>query len=150
MKISKFIAVTIVCALIAITCCGCDKHIEDINGDDNFSLATLTEQQIIKNNSSISSVSVGNQWNNKYDLKVNKFSGVKELKKITLKSGTQKITADVNVSSGNFRMVLISNGKIVYDFDINGTSSYTISAGTYIIKIAGESASFNLTFNIEA
>ncbi|MCH5163754.1 MAG: hypothetical protein J1F36_01920 [Clostridiales bacterium] len=148
MKISKFIAVTIVCALIAITCCGCG-HIKDTNGDDDFSLVTLSEQQIIKGNSSVSSVSASNQWNNKYNLKVSKFSGVKELKKITLKSGTQKITTDVNVSAGNFRMVLISGGQIVYDFDINGTSSATISEGTYIIKIAGESASFNLSFSIE-
>ena len=150
MKISKFIAVTMVCALIAITCCSCVGHIKDTNGDDDFSLATLTEEQIIKNNSSVSSVSVSKQWDGNLDLRTNKFSGVKELKKITLKYGMQKITTDVKVSSGNFRMVLISDGRIVYDFDINGTSSTTISGGTYIIKIAGESAAFNLSLIIEA
>lgn len=149
MKISKFIGIIMICTLIVSACCSCTSHIKDTNGDADFSLATLTEEQVIKNNSSISNVSVGNQWGNKYELKVNKFSGVKQLKRIKI-SGTQTVTANVNVTSGNFRMVLIKDGKIAYDFVINGTSSTTISAGTYLIKIAGESAAFNLSFNVEA
>ena len=149
MKLSKFIGIIMICTLIVVACCSCTSHIKDTNGDDNFSLATLTEEQVIKNNSSVSNVSVSNQWGNKYELKINKFSGVKELKRITV-SGTQTITATVNVSAGNFRMVLVKDGKIAYDFEVNETSSTTVSAGTYIIKIAGESAAFNLSFSVEA
>ena len=73
--------------LLSFLLVGCKSfsHIEDINGDDT-KIATITEEEKIKNNSHISYMSImsSNSKNNEINgsVKIDKFSGVKEIEKI--------------------------------------------------------------------
>ena len=55
------------------------------------------------------------------------------------------------VTDGNARLVVVADGKIVHDFDLNsGEQTYTLTnfSENAALKIAGESATFDLEFYI--
>ncbi len=126
---------------------GCALHIEDTNGNDNFTLQTITDQDIISGRSSVSVSSVGSSNNNRTTLKVEKLSGVKTLE--TLKSGSYEFTITFNVEQGNCRLVLCDGENILQDIDIGAkdkTFTTKSESGKLYLKIAGESAKFNIEY----
>lgn len=124
------------------------EHIEDTNGADNFELQTITDENII--NQDVGALNVGTKTNtitNMVKVESKKFTGVHEVLYINLlgKSDFLLNIYDFKVNSGNFKMVVVHDGKIVKTIteenyeetlleDINGTVS---------LVIAGESADFS-------
>ena len=124
------------------------EHIEDTNGADNFDLQTITDENII--NQDVGALNVGTKTNtitNMVEVESKKFTGVHEVLYINLlgKSDFLLNIYDFKVNSGNFKMVVVHDGKIVKTIteenyeetlleDINGTVS---------LVIAGESADFS-------
>ena len=148
MKKFKICAIILLCMIIALSLSACGNHIEDTNGDDNFSLETITDSDIEsgKTNTVVyseSKMTVGN----KTTYKAKKLSGIKKLEDINVnKSFT--ITSDMTVSAGNCRLVLLKNSQILQDLNINGSEKLTFESGRYSLMIAGESATVSLTYTI--
>ncbi len=136
--------------LCMFTSCKSASHIKDTNGDDDYSLCIVTDSDIINGRNSISSSSFRSQKNNKYKLSVGKFSGVNTVFKGTTNNQTILLTMDATVSSGNLRLVVMSNNEIKFDIKINTVDTYEIPGdfNEYKIVVAGESAKFKLDFEL--
>lgn len=138
--------------LLSFLLVGCKSfsHIEDINGDDT-KIATITEKEKIKNNSHISFMSImsSNSKNNEINgsVKIDKFSGVKEIEKIRKEIVTY--TFDIKINSGNFEVIVVSNNEIIYSSYDNVNPVVIVSNDTQKLKIVGESANFELTYTIK-
>ena len=138
--------------LLSFLLVGCKSfsHIEDINGDDT-KIATITEEEKIKNNSHISFMSImsSNSKNNEINgsVKIDKFSGVKEIEKIRKEIVTY--TFDIKINSGNFEVIVVSNNEIIYSSYDNVNPVVIVSNDTQKLKIVGESANFELTYTIK-
>ena len=131
------------------TLCSC-SHIEDKNGIEDYSLTTISEQDILDNKySQIKTNSIMNSSNNKITFTVKKFSGEELIKTFNLSNKTMTFTSNIKLYSGNLRIVLCSNDRILKDFSINGDDSFTLSNYTGKIRLicAGESANFELIIN---
>lgn len=138
--------------LLSFLLVGCKSfsHIEDINGDDT-KIATITEEEKIKNNGHISFMSImsSNSKNNEINgsVKIDKFSGVKEIEKIRKEIVTY--TFDIKINSGNFEVIVVSNNEIIYSSYDNVSPVVIVSNDTQKLKIVGESANFELTYTIK-
>lgn len=148
----KFLAIVLTLAVLA-GLSGCMSHIEDTNGPDDTSLTTLTDEDILGRSLSCtklmsSTVTRGNTTR----CKAGKFSGVEDLYESDLiwASGTT-ISVDAAVTEGNARLVLLLDGEIIHEFDVNGTGQ-TFSLGEFsgklCLRIAGESAKYDITFSV--
>lgn len=144
----KMLAFAIIAALALLVLSGCASHIEDTNGSDDFSLQTITDQNIISGMSSISVSSTKSSNSSRTTLKVGKFSGVKTLEK--LQSGSYEFTVTFNAEAGNCRLVICDDENILSDIDI-GAKDQTITVKSndskLYLKIAGESAKFDIEYS---
>lgn len=126
----------------------CSLHIEDTNGKDNYSLNTITDEDILKPTSAVvKSMAVDSEINGNHVNKAKKFSGVERLD--TFKNGfTLYVNSKIN--SGNFRICLVSDGVIVKDFKVNQKDNFTaLDSKSYDLYIAGESANFEISYFTE-
>lgn len=131
---------------------GCMSHIEDANGPDDHSLATLTDEELLGSSLSstgtmMSTVTTGSITR----CKAGKFSGVDDLyeEDIVWSSGLT-VSVDATVTEGNARLVLLLDGEIVHEFAINsGEQTFTLEeySGLLCLRIAGESAKYNITYS---
>ena len=91
------------------------------------------------------------QRNDRGTLKVEKFSGVQLVDSITIRDTAEEVRCTATVTSGNFRIVIVHDGEIFADLVADGTQ-HTVTlteAGKYELKIAGESASFEMEYKIK-
>ena len=134
------------------------EHIADTNGAEDFSLATLTEADILaKNltctggpNRSMGRLNLPGGWSisDGVELSAKQFSGVTDIlwADYILPSDFSLSLDHFSVTEGNFRMMVINEGKIIADIQpgdhvdilIEGLTGYTT------VRIAGESAAFNI------
>lgn len=130
---------------LSLTSCG---HIEDTNGDDDFSIQTITEERILSGSSYSMTSSKKVTINNKTTMSVKKFSGVYTLYDFDLEDDENlNFTIYSEVTKGNFKMVLTQDKKIVKNIPINTINDFSVSnKGDYKIKLVGESAAFELSF----
>ena len=137
----------IVLAVFGAAGCG-SVAIEDTNGADDFSLTTITDENIIKQDigcSAYSSPAEEDAGIGKY--KGNDFSGVAELYTINLigKSDLTINVSTIQVDEGNFRLMVLQDDEIIYEFDLeemDQTFALRDTNGTVSVKMAGESADF--------
>lgn len=126
--------------------------IKDKNGDDDYSLCKLTDEDIIEGIDG-DIVESHQEGSKKYVFNGTLFSGAETLYNFDTPGTTQKIkVTQISVTKGNARLVVVADGKIVHDFEINaGTQTYTLENfnENASLKIAGESAMFGLEFYIE-
>lgn len=139
--------VSIFCPLILIFCLSACSHIEDTNGEENFELNTLSDSDIINGTSVKANVVVQSFIINKGKLKISKLSGVKLVDTFNLFNEDLTIVFNTKVKSGNFKLVVIYNGRID-EIPINTTYEYKLenALGECIVKVAGESAKFELEY----
>ena len=134
------------------------EHIEDANGAEDFSLATLTEEDILAKsltctggpNRSTGRLNLPGGWSisDGVELYAKKFSGVTDIlwADYILPSDFSLSLDHFSVTGGNFRMMVINEGRIIADIqpgdDVNvlivGLTGYTT------VRIAGESAAFSI------
>ncbi len=136
---------------LGLVACG---QIEDTNGEDDYSLATITEEQLVKGTNSSSKVGfLHTQINDTHTFKVNKFSGVEVLESIRATESTKSITflVECTRNSGNLYVYVRCDGQIVGDFEIGTKDDLVIenpAPGKYELCVAGESASYELSVTI--
>ena len=129
------------------------EHIEDTNGADNYDLQQITDYNII--NMDIGALNLTKETSVLSDLpeySSKKFTGVEEIYLNNIYGNRFDITLyNTHVSEGNFRIVLLHNNEIVHEFKLNElVQSYTLKnpEGTVSLRIAGESASFKLYYDL--
>lgn len=126
------------------------EHIEDTNGADNYSLQTITDENIEKRDIGAKGfASETNNITNKTKYYSKKFTGVTEVDGGT--SISSEYTIFIHrfvVKEGNAKLVLLQDDKIVHEFAPSETmQEFTIenADGSYMsLRIAGESAKFEL------
>lgn len=129
------------------------EHIEDTNGADNFTLQTITDENIINMNIGAMGLTEStDSISNTTTYSSNKFTGVEEIYGTNLIANRFDITINhARVDSGNFRIVLLEDDKIVHEFTLNElTQTFTLEnpSGYISLRIAGESADFQFDYYI--
>ena len=128
------------------------KHIEDTNGPDNYALATITDENIIKQDMGALNVNKSTDLlNDGITFKSNKFSGVSEVfqTNFLFNSDFFMDIAGFWVKGGNFRMCIVNEGKIIADVEpgMFATCELDDLNGAFSLIIAGESAEFEFTLD---
>ena len=134
------------------------EHIEDVNGPGDFTLATLTDADILARtltctggpNKSTGRITLPGGWelSSGVKLSANKFSGVADIlwADYLLPSDFELVMDHFSVESGNFRMMVINNGRIIADIQPGDSIDLLIEdlTGPTYVRIAGESAAFSI------
>ena len=126
------------------------EHIEDTNGADNYSLQTITDENIeLRDIGAKGFASKTNNITNKTTYYSNKYTGVTEVDGGTAISSEYTIFVHrFEVEEGNAKLVLLKDDKIVHEFEPSETiQEFTVenAQGSYMsLRIAGESAKFEL------
>lgn len=134
------------------------EHIEDTNGPDDNSLATLTDADILADsrqcvggpNRSTGRIYLpgGLELSDGVELYSDEFSGVADIlwADYILPSDFSLNLDSFTVESGNFRMVVINNGEIIAEIQPGENVQCLIEdlTGYTVVRIAGESAAFSI------
>ena len=128
---------------------GAPSQITDTNGPDDFTLTTITDENIINRDigsiggPTISQGLIGDG----YTFSAKEFSGVYEIlyDNFIGKSDFQLDITNFVVTGGNFRMVVVHDDQIVAELTPDMFVEYRLEdiKGTVSLRIAGESASFS-------
>ena len=148
----KFFALLLALVLmLGFSACGVE--IADTNGPDDYSLAIITEENIINQDlgASAYSMSPGSEDENYMTeltkFKGKEFSGVAQLY-MTNYIGKSDVIVDVSnltVNCGNFALFVLLDGEIVHEFkagELMETFELRDIKGTFEIVMAGETADF--------
>ena len=153
-KILTIIGAVVLVAVCAVWFLSSDsEHIEDTNGADNFGLQTITDSNIINRDvgamgleKSTDAISNTTTYSSK------KFTGVEEIYGTNIWGNRFEITINhARVDSGNFKIVLLEDDRIVHEFELNElTQTYVLENpdGYISLRIAGESADFMFDYYI--
>ena len=129
------------------------EHIADTNGPDDFTLQTITDDNI--RNRDIGALNVGQSTSLVSDTVTyssKKFTGVYEVFTENIVTNRYEITVNhARVDAGNFKMVLCVDDEIVHEFTLNTLSQTFVLDhvnGTVSLRIAGESADFMFDYYV--
>lgn len=145
-KSAMLLAVLLVLAL-ALTGC---KTYKDTNGPDNYSLQSLTEQDLLKGGSCSKVGSVETNVNDRHTVRVKTLNGIDTLDSFS-GSGTYTVTLSWNITKGNSRLVLCTGSEILHDFSVNEsgqTFSFKPGGSRVYLRIAGEDCGYSLEYVI--
>ena len=128
------------------------KHIEDTNGPDDYTLTTITDENIIKQDMGTLNVSKSTGLlNDGVTFKSDKFSGVYRVFQTNFFFDSDFLmdVAGFWVNSGNFRMCIVNDGKIIATVEPGMFATCELSDlnGSFELVIAGESADFEFTLD---
>ena len=143
-------ALLLCCTLLSFAGCAMISY-EDTNGDEDFTLQTLTEEDILDGGNSSEMLSSHVTVNNKSTYKAKSLSGVKVLYEKKLREETITFSLSSTVSKGNARLVLASEDAILHEFDLNkADQSFTLEnfTGRVFLRLAGESAEYSVSFSV--
>ena len=156
-KLKKFLPLLAAVALIVVAVIwftGSNlEHIADTNGPDDFTLQTITDDNI--RNRDIGALNVGQSTSLVSDTVTyssKKFTGVYEVFTENIVTNRYEITVNhARVDAGNFKMVLCVDDEIVHEFTLNTLSQTFVLEyvnGTVSLRIAGESAEFMFDYYV--
>ncbi|MGM9858898.1 MAG: hypothetical protein ACI311_06600 [Bacilli bacterium] len=136
-------------SIFTLASCGFNNlsHIEDTNGEEDTSLCSLTEEDLLdKHTHSLFNMSSTTTKNNKTTFKCNIFSGVSDITSYTINEATS-FTVTSLIESGNGDFFIYQDGKRIQTigFPYNGTILVNSVIGKIHFRIAGESAKMNIT-----
>lgn len=128
------------------------KHIEDTNGPDDYTLTTITDENIIKQDMGALNVSKSiGLLNDGVTFKSDKFTGVYRVFQTNFFFDSDFLmdVAGFWVNNGNFRMCIVNDGKIIANVEPGMFATCELSDlnGSFELVIAGESADFEFTLN---
>ena len=175
MKLTKKLLSILICIFMLFSLCSCSLLInkikvetKDLNGEDDFSLAVLTDEDICAENNVCYCVVFGlnasgsKSYADEDYLHDGDFveasaatplSGVSLLQLTYGTSETITFTVECARTKGNVRIVLLDeNLNIVHDFSVTEKSSYTVNDAkgkNFEIRVAGESAEFSVNISRE-
>lgn len=125
----------------------------DNNGSSDFSLETLTDQDIIQGTGTTTIMTSKVTTNNKTVCKARTISGVAVLFEKNLENDTLNMVVSCEITKGNARLVLVIDDKIVHDFVINEENQHFALhnvTGKVCLKLAGESAGYSVTYKLQS
>lgn len=145
------IGLTVTCAVWFLFRGGITEHIPDTNGPDDFSLQTITDENIRKLNTG--ALGGGESWDsisNTTTYRSDKFSGVSVIhEKEIWTTGMTINVYNYIVEDGNFRLLVMVDDEILHEFIPNGDLIQTFElgaiSGLFSIRIAGESADYRFS-----
>ncbi len=135
---------------------GC-LHIEDYNGSDNYSITTITDEEILKGYNS--HISIGMVRSSSYingtlkgSYKVSKLSGVYKVNNFKENSMIVNFTIQFICEEGNAMLVIVSDDKIVKKIEANSDLSFDLpnDGNNYKLLVVGESAKITLNYSVMA
>ncbi len=156
-KIKKILAgagVIVFIAVFALWMLSSDlEHIEDTNGPDIYKLQQINDSNIIKMDTGALNLTEKTEAFSSLPLYTSKkYTGVSEIYMTNIITNRFEITLyNLWVKSGNLRVVLVYNDEIVHDFKLNELmQTYTLEnvKGTVSLRIAGESADFEFSYDL--
>lgn len=143
--------------LLCFTLSGCGETYEDTNGDNNFKLQTITDEDIIHLRTGASGLSYSETEfagikSSEYSSK--NFNGVEQLylADYIIKSDVRIYIGHLTVNSGNFRLVVINNDEIIKDIPLDAFGEeflFNDIKGEFSVHVAGESANFTFHIQVE-
>lgn len=154
MRTLRIAAMVLLC--IMLTACGTEYA--DTNGADDYTLQTITDEQIVDLSTRASGLSYleqnfgGGIYSTEYSSK--NFNGVEEiyLTNYILPSSFYIYVGYLNVDSGNFKLAIVNNDEVIREVPI-GTFNEQIYfediVGSFAVRLAGESAAFHLNIDID-
>lgn len=131
---------------------GCSRHTPDTNGKNNFSLTSISLQDIITGNSCVKSGATRVRKNNVTDIHVRKFSGVETVQTFQLNGAALELSIGVNVESGNLKVLVCNEHEILKEIFVNeGVQTVNLPpmSDTVYLKVGGESAEYKMSFEYE-
>lgn len=125
-------------------------HIEDQNGEDT-SVVTITDKDIAEGRSYSATLSSKGQANGSYSFNVQRLSGVYSLNKHRADGDSITFNMSSTLVSGNLRICIVKDDKIVADIPIGENQTVTVAdgSGLYEIKLAAESAQISIDYTVE-
>lgn len=147
---------TFVVAFMCLGMVSCGTQYEDTNGPDDFTLQTITDENIINLETGSSGLSYKEQnaagfHSSKYYAK--NHNGVDQifLTDFIGPSDVEVYIGHMAVESGNFKLVVINNDEIIKEIPVdafNESFYFENLTGTFAIHVAGESAKFDFHIDI--
>lgn len=142
--------------LLCFSLAGCGKEYEDTNGDDDFTLQTITDENIIHLETGASNLvykesKIGALKSAEYSSK--NFNGVEQIFLTSFwgKSDVEIYIGHMNVKKGNFKLAVINNDEIIMEIPLDAfgeTYFFEDLEGTLSVHVAGESAAFEFYIDI--
>ncbi len=152
----KIIAICLCCVfLFTLYACG-DKY-EDTNGADDYTLQTITDDDIINLSTGSSGMTYKEEGK---DLPVSSaeyhaknFNGVENIYRnyFVGDSDINIYIGHMTVEKGNLRICVVVDGQIIFDIPLdsfNDTYTFEDLKGDTFITVAGESAAFDFSIDI--
>ena len=145
---------TVFCLCLALS--GCGTQYEDTNGPEDFSLQTITDENIIHLETGASGLSykesnLAGIQSTEYSAK--NFNGVEQiyLTNFLLPSDIEIYIGHMDVKQGNFRLVVVNNDAIIHEIPLDAfgdTFRFEDLTGSFSVHVAGESAAFSFHIDI--
>ena len=140
---------------LAFTACG--EEYADTNGDDDYTLQTITDEDIIHLKTGSSGLSYKEQnlgflHSSEYYSK--NHNGVDQiyLTSFIAKSDVEIYIGHMSVTKGNFKLAVINNDKIIKEIPVNAFNEiyrFEDLEGDFSVHVAGESAAFEFYIDIQ-
>lgn len=132
---------------------GSTKDYKDTNGEDNYSLCKITDEDIIKGmDSSTLNIVTFDEEQNEYWYLGKYFNGSTSLDTGTPLTENNTINIQkFSVTKGNARLLILADNTIVHDFSPNESNqelSLNNLQGDISLVIAGESTNFEVIFKV--
>lgn len=160
-KLSAFLVIMLFIFALLVGCGHSGRYfglsIEDTNGADDFTLCSITEDDICQSKAHLAIASVTSTTGGKTKIHIGELSGVMQpdasLASVKANGETLVWHAVSSVTAGNLRICIVrDNEEIVGDLPINGEGEVRLEnapKGRYTLRIAGESAEFSLEITLE-
>ena len=143
----------------AIFAVGCGVEYQDTNGPDDYRLTQISDENIAKFELGASNYSQkpgsdeSDNLSKITEFKSDNFNGVAEIYRTHLMGKSDLIidVSNLQVSSGNYRLSVVQDGEIIYDFPLNEmmqTYELRDTNGDIAIRMSGESADFYLSIQV--
>ena len=144
----------IISLILLINLSGC-SHVEDINGPDDYSLATYTDDDIlngIRSTTTIGTLTTRVEKNGHLtaSYKASKISGCVVLESFKSNSDTISFKFDFTCESGNALIVIVYNNEIIKKVEPNTEVSFELNnqGNKYKVWLIGESAKVAIKYEI--
>lgn len=145
----KILLIVVLVLMLGLTSCSL-SHIEDTNGENNYELNTLKNEEIFTYNSYIEVGSVDEEKSNSFNYKCKKLTGNKLIKTLSPKGRTLNISVICAIFSGNAYVALIRDDKIYQEIDPHRVQNFIIDGESDVeLRILAESCNFSIAVNIE-
>lgn len=147
-KLFKIFPLIFAAALLFCSC-GAMAHIADTNGDEDFSLCEITDEQLTaKDPQYVRELSSITQNNNTIKFSVKKMSGVDIVYSFKADNKhTYSVTVTPSLTSGNLYLYWYHDGEIVQKAAVDEAGVYSAcfdESGIYQLRAAAESAEFSV------